>query len=140
MAEPERFQVGDQCYTGTEAAAQAFIARFEPVVLNMDHGEGHGVEPTMFKALFYEEGFYDPHNEISIDGGIVYEATGVTSGGQTHRTMAFAPPPCVNDAETSMRISDMSEVWTLFLVAIIVVFCLRKLFDIFDRSPHGEQS
>lgn len=131
MAEPERFQVGDQCYTGTEAAAQAFIARFEPVVLNMDHGEGHGVEPTIFKALFYQEGFYDPHNEISIDGGIVYEAAGLVSDGQTHRTLAFAPPPCVNDGAMLERVSDSGQMFLLFLVALVVVWGGKQLLNLF---------
>lgn len=36
------------------------------------------------------------------------------------------------------RIADLAEMWGLFLLAAIVVLCFRKLYDIFDRAPHGE--
>lgn len=132
MPEPqERFQVGDTCYTGTEAAAGAFIARFEPVVINMDHGEGHGIEPTVFKALFYEEGFYDPHNDITIDGGIVYEATGLLSGGQTHRTLGFAQPPCLIDSESAITRADAGELTLIFLAALVAIWGAKLLMKLF---------
>lgn len=36
------------------------------------------------------------------------------------------------------RLADLAEMWGLFLGAAIVVLCLRKLANIFDRSPHGD--
>ena len=48
-------------------------------------------------------------------------------------TVQLEPAP-----PTSEYLGDMSEVWLLFLGAAIVVFCLRKLYDLFDKAPHGD--
>lgn len=39
---------------------------------------------------------------------------------------------------TTEKIADMATLWGLFLVAAIVILCLRKLFNVFDKAPHGE--
>jgi hypothetical protein len=39
---------------------------------------------------------------------------------------------------TTAKIADMSLLWGLFLVCAIVIWGLRKLFNIFDSPPHGE--
>ena len=34
------------------------------------------------------------------------------------------------------RIADQSAVWSLFLVAAVVVLCVRGIYNLFNRSPH----
>ena len=34
------------------------------------------------------------------------------------------------------RMSDQSAVWSLFLVAAVVVLCVRGIYNLFNRSPH----
>lgn len=36
------------------------------------------------------------------------------------------------------RLADLSEAWSLFLGAAIVIVLLKKLYDIFDKAPHGD--
>jgi hypothetical protein len=48
-------------------------------------------------------------------------------------TLQIEPTPI-----TLERIQDMGLVWSGFLLAAIVVLGLRKIFDIFDKAPHGE--
>ncbi len=39
---------------------------------------------------------------------------------------------------SSQKIADLNSMWSIFLGAAIVIVLLRKLYQIFDRSPHGE--
>jgi hypothetical protein len=39
---------------------------------------------------------------------------------------------------TPDKIADMSLLWALFLVCAIVIWCLRRLLNVFDSPPHGE--
>lgn len=39
---------------------------------------------------------------------------------------------------TVEKMQDMSALWGMFLLAAIVILCLRKLFNVFDKAPHGE--
>lgn len=39
---------------------------------------------------------------------------------------------------TSEKITDMGLVWSGFLLAAIVVMGLRKVFNVFDHTPHNE--
>jgi len=39
---------------------------------------------------------------------------------------------------TLEKIQDMSALWSMFLLVFIVIIGLRKLYDIFDKAPHGE--
>lgn len=48
-------------------------------------------------------------------------------------TVQLEPAPPSSDF-----IADQAEVWGLFLVVAIVVLCLRKLYDLFDKAPHGD--
>lgn len=48
-------------------------------------------------------------------------------------TVQLEPAP---PAEGFME--DQSAVWLLFLGAGITVLCLRKLYDLFDKAPHGD--
>lgn len=41
-------------------------------------------------------------------------------------------------AGASARIADMAVLWGLFLGAAIVIICLRKFANIWERAPHGE--
>jgi hypothetical protein len=48
-------------------------------------------------------------------------------------TISIAAAPASED-----QIADMSALWGLFLLAAIVVFCVRKLSHIFESPPHGD--
>lgn len=48
-------------------------------------------------------------------------------------TVQIEPTPI-----TLERIEDMGLVWSGFLLAAVVIIGLRKIFDIFDKAPHGE--
>lgn len=36
------------------------------------------------------------------------------------------------------RMVDMAAMWGMFLAVCIVVLGLRKLYDVFDKAPHGD--
>jgi hypothetical protein len=48
-------------------------------------------------------------------------------------TVQLEPAP-----PTSDFLADQGSVWVLFLGAGIAVLCLRKLYDLFDKAPHGD--
>lgn len=39
---------------------------------------------------------------------------------------------------TSEKIADMAALWGMFLLVAIVILGLRKLYNVFDKAPHGE--
>lgn len=49
-------------------------------------------------------------------------------------TVQLEPAPV-----TSERLADMALVWSGFLVAAVVVLTLRKIYNIFDGSPHAQE-
>ena len=48
-------------------------------------------------------------------------------------TIALEPAP-VDPA----RLTDLTDAWGLFLGAAIVIILLKKMYDIFDKAPHGD--
>lgn len=38
------------------------------------------------------------------------------------------------------HIADYSTMFGLFFLAALVIFCARKVYDFFDRTPHHEGS
>lgn len=57
-------------------------------------------------------------------------ATVTTSDGATVTVLVEPAPP---DPE---RLRDIGEVWTMFLVAAVAIFCLRRLLDLFRTDQH----
>lgn len=50
-------------------------------------------------------------------------------------TVSIELTPATPDAE---RIADMTILWGLFLVVLVVVFCAKQFLKFFESSPHGE--
>ena len=79
---------------------------------------------------------------VAVQGGGTYSFLGATQFEcRWTASVTVFPIRQVCDATpqfTVEKIADMSALWSLFLLAAIVILCIRKLFNVFDRAPHGE--
>lgn len=132
MADPiPRYQVGDQCYTGFDAALAAAGAAFKPYVTQYDFGGG------MTAALMVSLGV-GSEGDTPGEGWMSYRVDGWDSniGGTEFIDLPFFAVTCQLDAEQSIRIADMSEAWVLFFGVLILVACMKGLQSIFNTGPN----
>lgn len=123
-----RFQVGEHCYTGYDAAGHAIAGKFVSSVGLRNFGAGP--EQAVLTA-YYEDGSY-------IDGQLFmnYLWTGLDSGSEQLQQLPMWPARCQMDNETSLKIADMSEVWALFFGALILIACWKGIQNLFNTGPH----
>lgn len=60
-------------------------------------------------------------------------ATEIICGAACTVTLQVEPAP-----PSPERMQDMSELWVLFLVAAVVIYCVRGILKIFEAPPHGD--
>jgi hypothetical protein len=123
-----RYQVGDQCYDGAQAAGQAWLARQEPYYINVDFGFGDGIESAAFMPVSIDV----PDNGDPAQ--VLYEVTGLASGSTDSRALAWYPVPCELDGAQAARMADLFELWPQLLVLLVGVWLARRLTDLFTRD------
>lgn len=127
MADPlPRYQIGDTCYSGIEATANAWVAAMPAHFTQMDHGAGAGVEQTVVTASFNS----DAGDHAMLD----YWFEGLISGGMTQRQMGYYPTPCQLDEVHAERNADLITMWPVVLLVLVGVWGARKLMDIFTTN------
>lgn len=61
-----------------------------------------------------------------------------TAATSNNATQYWSLPSCDLGPSSADKIADMSLLWGLFLGAAIVIYTLRRLLGIWERSPHEE--
>lgn len=139
MADPApRFQVGDQCYTGMEAAGAAFVAGVKPEIVS------HQFFPTDAGprlAVLTAEGAHDWYEEENDGGGIDAFPPGVTWKLQSLDGLdakTYGTPmtlqPCALDSEAEQRAVDAYELFGLLLLVLIIVWGGKQLLNLFTQD------
>lgn len=134
MSDDARYQVGDTCYTGVQAAANALLAKLQPYTTMYDFQTGSGPEMAIVTPYGWVEGECWPWH-CAPDGTLLYNVTS-QYGAEGQIGVAFYPVPCELDALSAARISDMVDAWGLFFLAAIVIFCVAQVRRLFDSGPH----
>lgn len=129
MPDEDRYQVGDQCYSGIEAAAQAYIARLSPTVVQRDLGMGGGVEPVQMTPRRF-------NSEDGSGAWLDYTFEGMNSYDTLTEVMRWHPAACVNDGASLARMSDAADLVPLFILALIVVWGGKQLLNIFAKDSN----
>lgn len=123
----ERYQIGDQCYTGWQAAANAWIGTVEPKLIKYTFWPELGPQDAW---VMPQE--VDPTPEAT---GVIFKIVQMTDPGTS--AQSYVVPhlaTCSLDDEAAARSADAYELFGLLLVALVVVWGIKQLLNFFTQD------
>nr|WP_315238090.1 hypothetical protein [uncultured Albidiferax sp.] len=113
------------------AAVAKYFSEFEPGVVYSGAINGSYCHLTN-NADGIEIGSYLVENHCT---PIVSTTPGNTINCDAACTVAVELKAAEPDAE---KITDMAQIWGLFLVVLVAVYCAKQILKFFESTPHGE--
>lgn len=117
-------------YTAAEVPEGTYVEGDAPYVFYDKYWNGSPDYSSFMPSITLCEGSYIPPVDPGSSSGGPTVTCSVSPCQVSFTMQVQAAPP------TEGTLSDMSDMWGLFLGAAIVVLCLRKIYDLFNGSPH----